>query len=432
MKRFVWVLWFGAIWFAGMARAADDLPRHGAIGLVLGPGKATGIEVQRVVPGGAGEAAGFAAGDAIAGIDGIPVTTTGQFVEAIGRHLGGDVVRVEVVRAGERTVKTARLLPRPFETSPNADVLYRSVEVRGAHRRVIVTRPHVAGRLPAVLLMQGLGCYSLDNIDRQSGYGAVIDALERRGFVTMRVEKTGEGDSEGPACSDLSATPDLEAEGWLAGLRALKSYDFVDPAKVFVFAHSMGPVVGSLAIAREPVRGFIAVETVGTSWFEYDLERSRVQKALAGNMPDAVDRAIREYGTCSYRFFVEKMKPDELLKTPACSSVLTPFAPVPYTYMQAVADISLGEQWKTADFPVLVIYGTASPVTTARQNRYLAELINRWHPGLATYAEVPGMGHDLARYASPAEYTAESAGGKHPFHTGLLDIILPWIEGLLA
>ena len=38
----------------------------------------------------------------------------------------------------------------------------------------------------------------------------------------------------------------------------------------------MGPVVGSLAFAQEPVRGLIAVETVGTSWFEYDLERLRV------------------------------------------------------------------------------------------------------------------------------------------------------------
>jgi membrane-associated protease RseP (regulator of RpoE activity) len=27
--------------------------------------------------------------------------------------------------------------------------------------------------------------------------------------------------------------------GWLAGLRALKQYDFVDSGKVFVFAHSM-------------------------------------------------------------------------------------------------------------------------------------------------------------------------------------------------
>jgi uncharacterized protein len=413
------------VWMA----AADDLPRHGMIGLTLGPN----LEVQRVTPGGAGAAVGIQAGDVLQTVDGAAVATTGQFVRAVARHLAGDAVPVSLLRGSEKINRTAVLKPRPYETSPYADVLYQSVMVRGARRRVIVTRPNRGGRMPAVLLMQGLGCYSVDNTDRQEGYGRVIGELEQRGFVTMRVEKTGEGDSEGPACLDLAATPDLEAEGYVAALRALKRYEFVDPAKVFVFAHSLGPVVGSLAIAEEPVRGFIAVETVGTSWFEYDLERKRVQQALSGQDPEAVDRAVREYEVCSHRFYVEKLRPEELLNEPACSVVMTPLATVPYTYMQALADISLGKQWKGTNFPVLVVYGTASPVTTAHQNRYLAELINRYHTGRATYVEVPGMGHDLGRYENQKEYL-ERAGstGQHPFHMGLIDEIAKWMDAVLA
>jgi uncharacterized protein len=405
---------------------ADDLPRHGVIGLVV---SGTPPAVQRVLAGGAGETAGFRIGDVIQAIDGRSVDTADQFVRAVGRHLGGDAVQVTVTSGGARLVRTAVLKPRPLETSPNAEVLYRSVDVRGARRRVIVTRPNLPGKLPAVLLMQGLGCYSLDGTDRATGYGRVISALEEKAYVTMRVEKTGEGDSEGPPCPDLSATPDLEADGWLAGLRALKRYDFVDSAKVFVFAHSMGPVVGSLVIAEEPVRGFIAVETVGTSWFEYDLERARVQHALRES-PEATDAFLREYEPCSHRFFVEKQRPDELLRTPACRAVLSPFGVVPYTYMQAVADISLGRQWKGTGFPVLVIYGTASPVTTARQNQYLADLINRWRSGSARYVEIQGMSHDLNRYKSAGDYLDRAASGGDGFHTGLLDAVLPWLEAL--
>jgi len=410
---------------------AEELRRHGAIGLSVAADTGNRLEVKAVVPGGAGAAAGMQAGDWIQTLDGAPVAAADAFARAVARHFGGDTIKVAIVRGGETMVKTVALQARPLETSPYADVLYESLPVHGWLRRAIVTRPKKMGRLPAVLLMQGLGCYSVDGTDRKSGYGRVIEELEQRGYVTMRVEKTGEGDSEGPACEDASATPALEAEGYVAALRALKKYDFVDAVKVFVFAHSMGPVVGPLAIAQEPVRGFIAVETVGTSWFEYDLERLRVQAALSGKAPDEVDARMREYIPCSYRYYWGKETPQQLEQMPACQGFSKPFGGVPYTYMQAVADISLGRQWKQADYPVLVVYGTASPVTTAHQSHYLVELINRMHPGRATYAEVPGMGHDFSRYESQKDYM-ERGNSEHAFHTGLIDAIMAWMEKLLV
>lgn len=231
---------------AVLASAQDDLPRHGVIGLQVTatdgttpPGPTNPVVVQRVGEGSAAAQAAFQSGDVIRDINGIPVTTPIQFSRMIARHLAGDVIHVSITRGARQLNLTAVLKAHPLETSPNGLVLYRSVAVRGARRRVIVTWPNRPGRLPAVLLMQGLGCESLDGIDRKTGYGAVISALEERGFVTMRVEKTGEGDSQGPLCTDLDATPDLEAEGYLAGLRALKTYDFVDPQKVFVFAAAL-------------------------------------------------------------------------------------------------------------------------------------------------------------------------------------------------
>jgi len=423
---------------AALAAAQENLPRHGVIGMQVGlmdttkpAGPGNPPIVQRIAESGAAAQAGFQTGDILISIDGNAVTSPAQFAGSVARHLAGEAVRVVVTRGAQQWNLVAVLRPRPFEMDANADVLYRSVGVRGSLRRVIVTRPQRAGRLPAVLFMQGLGCESLDGIDRKTGYGAVLFALEERGFVTMRVEKSGEGDSQGPPCTDPEATPDLEAEGYLAGLRALKSYDFVDPQKVFVFAHSMGAVVGSLTVAAEPVRGFMAIETVGTSWFEYDLERSRVQHGLRV-LPDEVDRALAEYEICSHRFYIEKQRPEDLAKVPGCENMTEPFGSVPYTYMQAVADISLGKQWKQSEFPVLVVYGTASPVTTAHQSRYLVELINRFRPGSATYAEVPGMGHDLARYESQQDYLDRVASAPHPFHTGLMDVILNWMDSLLG
>ena len=70
------------VWVA----AADDLPRHGMIGLTVGPG----LAVQRVTPGGAGAAVGIQAGDILQSVDGAAVASTGQFVRAVSRHLGGE------------------------------------------------------------------------------------------------------------------------------------------------------------------------------------------------------------------------------------------------------------------------------------------------------------------------------------------------------
>ena len=67
--------------------------------------------------------------------------------------------------------------------------------------------------------------------------------------------------------------------------------------------------------------------------------------------------------------------------------------------------------------PVLVVSGTGSTVTTARQNRALAELINKWHPGRARYAEVEGMGHDFSL-----------TGGA--FAEEFLNVMFGWLEAV--
>jgi len=164
-----------------------------------------------------------------------------------------------------------------------------------------------------MLLIGGLGCYSLDvEISRPSGYGPILATLAKNNFVTMRVEKTVEGDSEDPACTDPKATVALEAQGYVAGLRALKSYGFVDPTRLFIFSHSLGPLVASVVLPQEPVRGFVAAETIGPSWFEYGLENVRRQSALVGTPLDQVE--VRAHAVCAFHFFIDHESAEEVSK----------------------------------------------------------------------------------------------------------------------
>src|SRR5689334_22298002 len=112
---------------APLAPAQDDLPRHGVIGLqVAGSPPA----VQRVVDGSAAAQAGFQPRDVLRQLDGVALSSTTQFTRAVGRHLAGETVRVVIARGAQELMLAAVLKPRPFETSPNAEVLYRSVFVR--------------------------------------------------------------------------------------------------------------------------------------------------------------------------------------------------------------------------------------------------------------------------------------------------------------
>jgi alpha-beta hydrolase superfamily lysophospholipase len=259
----------------------------------------------------------------------------------------------------------------------------------------------------------------------------VITALAKQNFVTMRVEEPGQGDSEGPACTDVKATAELQAQSYIAGLKALKSYDYVDSAKIFVFAHSLGPLVGSLVIPRESVRGFIAAETIGRSWFEYGLENVRLQSALLGESLDEVERDVRMHEKCAHDFYVLHHTYDEVTKIgQQCADMVRSYAGMPYTFMQQIGDINLAAQWKQVDIPVLVLYGTSDPATSADESRYLVNLINSFHPGRATYVELPGMGHDLYKYDSQLEFLTRrnNPAKQHAFDDEFTDAVLRWLN----
>ena len=188
---------------------ADDLPRRGIAGLIVAGADSAKPEnaltnpptVKSVVRGGAGEAAGIEASDTLVELDGKQIGSSASFAQEIGHHLAGEAVQIVLRRAGQEMQKTIVLKARPLESSPDATILYRSITAGGSRRRTIITNPRPPGRHPAVLLVGGLGCYSLDGaLNESKGYGPILSALVQEGFVTMRVEKTGEGDSGKRSC----------------------------------------------------------------------------------------------------------------------------------------------------------------------------------------------------------------------------------------
>jgi pimeloyl-ACP methyl ester carboxylesterase len=422
---------------------AGELPRKGFAGVQIGPvpedvrarlrlPAGQGLVVMRVVAGSAAAEAGLAEGDVILEAAGKPLGSAEEYIAVVGRMNGGDRLPLAVLRDGRRLSPTLTLKPRPFESSPDFEVLYRSVATAAGRRRVIVTRPKGQGRFPAVLMVGGIGCYSLDNLPPEDAYARILYGLTLKGFATMRVEKTGMGDSEGPPCQSPQADLRQEVAGYVAGLRALKAYDFVDSGRAFIVGHSIGAIVGPLVATEEPVRGLVVAEGIGTDWFEYELENFRRQTLLAGTPYDEAERRARQARECKQRLLLEKQTPEQILKdAPACSAYIG--SPAPYTYMQQLADLNLAEVWKKAAAPALIIYGTSDFLTSTAEHEYLRDMVNSFRPGSAAYVRIEGMAHGFERASSQRENFEQRRSGAEPeFNTQVFDEIARWLTAATA
>lgn len=320
-------------------------------------------------------------------------------------------------------------LPLFAQAPSDIDVVDRAVQLDGANLHAIVTRPKASGRYPAVFVISGLGCYAIDSPEKYTAFNQLRFGLTRRGYVTMWVEKNGQGSSQGPACDSPQSDLQYAIKRSIAGLNTLSNYDFVDRDNIFILAHSIGPLEGVLVAQKFPVRGFIAAETIGKSWFEYELENARRQLLILGRPYDFVDKYVRTVERCQHRFAVEKQTPYQIVKdAPECKESVDTFS-ASYTYLQQIADLDLAAEWKKVDVPVLVTWGTSDPTTSADENRYLAEMINSFHPGRATYAEFADMGHGLDRWTSQRAWLEGIRKQQHTeFETEFLVRVEEWLR----
>ncbi|HTD36582.1 MAG TPA: PDZ domain-containing protein, partial [Candidatus Limnocylindrales bacterium] len=270
------------------AQPRDPLPRHAVLGAAVAadPG---GVAVNAVVPGSAAATAGLQRGDVVASIDGAPGAGVVQFLDAIRRRPGGTAIALGIRRNGAPQTLNVTLGTAANEHDPAFEMLYQSITVDGTLRRTLVGVPNAArGRRPAVMLIGGIGCFSVDVASSpEDGYRRAIDDITKAGFVTLRLEKSGVGDSQGPPCHDVDF--ETESHSYEVALEALRRDPHVDPAHIYLLGHSIGSVIAPRLAVAHPVAGVIASEAVGRNWFEYELENARRQLVLGGDPPDVVD-----------------------------------------------------------------------------------------------------------------------------------------------
>jgi len=233
---------------AAVAVSAGDLnaplPRKGMLGAAVGPVSAEkqkvsglrageGLEVTRTVPGGSAEALGLKVGDVLVSVGKTKVGEKNPLPTVISRYYANQPIELKLIRDGKTVSLKGTLKERPRQTSDEFVVEYGQVVSRGKRIRVITTRPKGEGKFPALFLIGGIGAYSVDGNFSSIAYGNVMEQVAKAGFATVRIDKPGQGDSEGPAYADLRFGDEQDA--YLQALRYAKHLSYIDPNRIAIF-----------------------------------------------------------------------------------------------------------------------------------------------------------------------------------------------------
>jgi uncharacterized protein len=353
----------------------------------------SGTLIKKVIPGSSAEKAGFTLNDVLISMDGEAIKNTGHFLTLLKEHHGGDKIKISFYRKTKFTTISMSLLPKQMETSNDYEIIYSSVLSGTNHLRTIITKPKGEGIYPAVLLIGGVGCYSIDNTSIAEILSIKMwsDSLTRNGFVTIRVDKTGMGDSKGIPCKECDFN--TEKQGFLDGLKQLKSLPYVDKKNIFIAGFSIGGVIAPLIAQQEPVKGIIVYGTVGRNWLEYELDNSLRQQLLDNRPADAIDEYMRAEYVRLYALFVEKKLPQQIIKEhPETAEHLFEY-PMRAEYFQQVADVNIRALWMNTKAKVLAMHGSSDFVSSAAEHKAIADIVNHYNPGNAAYMEITNSDH---------------------------------------
>jgi pimeloyl-ACP methyl ester carboxylesterase len=295
-----------------------------------------------------------------------------------------------------------------------------------------MTRPKESGRHPALFVIQGLGGFSIENAPGSPKlYAAIIDTFAPRGFVTMRVEKPGQGDSEGGPTRDVDF--ETELDGYRQALKALVADGSVDRDRVIIFGHSMGGVMGPLLAAETPVKGLAVYGTVVKTWYEYLLENTRRQMVLGGASASDVDEALRKDAAIHSAVLIEGISPQEIASAhPGLRDRIGElFTDGRYyggrhvVFFRQLAARNLPAAWEKFGGDALALWGKSEFVSTEADHALIAAIVNKAHPGHGTFLALDGIDHGFNRAAS-VEESFKNLGQPGEFNPVIVTALIDW------
>jgi pimeloyl-ACP methyl ester carboxylesterase len=386
--------------------------------------------VASVLEGSAAAAAGVLEGDVVEAIDGEVLDDALHLLEVARSRRSGDVISFRTVREGVKLDLAGVAPPLPTESSETGDVHLGAVEACGHRLRTIVNVPRTPGPHPAILYLQGLRCRSCEYpLDPGATLRRLVDGWTRAGFLVLRVERSGVGDSEGPPCSRTDL--DVELDGYLAGIDHLLGRPDVDPRRVLLFGQSFGAMTAPLLALERALAGILVYGASGARWHDCVVDTSRRQRLLAGVAEAQVEAEValwaelhalvcREGWTPALAF--ERRPHLAALRSIDCvGETLWGRHGSLYQQLDALDLFSVWSAVGRSGVPVVVGRGEYDWICTREE----AEAIVRAVGSTGRYEEIARTGHDGLSYES---FDKSRQWGEGRWDGRVVDATVSWIR----
>lgn len=447
----------GASWSQAEQPNSDPLRRRAFLGVQIGPlspeerdklklPPAAGLSVQKIVPGSSAELSGLKTGDVIVAVNDEPVGVTAKFVQGLGKFKGGDTIAMEILREGKASKLQVRLKETPRETNKNYQVKYGSVASKAGRIRTLVTYPQEIAddttKRPALILIQGIGQFTMERVfGGFEAYDAIVDDFNGRGYITLRVDKPGCGDSEGGPTQDIDFETQLDA--FRQALKALKEDPKVDSDRILIFGHSMGGVWGPLLASETPIRGIAVYGTVAKPWNVYALENSRRQKKLAGLPDDVIEDEIKAEEAANKLIYEKSMSPSEVAKKhPELADWIQShwtmnkyYSGCTDEFFRQIANRDLAKVWKNYPGHVLAVWGKADFVASKGDHEHIIQIMKASQRPNQTSQFLALENSDHGFYTASDESESfrrhSEPGVKAVFNPSIVKVLRDWSDSIV-
>lgn len=211
-------------------------------------------------------------------------TLTGQWFQGTGLPL-----QLKKMAAGETVAEPRRpQTPKPPFPYKSEDVVYFNKE-KSIQYGATITLPQGNGPFPAVVLITGSGQQNRDEeLFGHKPFAVLADYLTRKGYVVMRVDDRGVGQTTGDV---KNATSKDFANDVMTSLDYLKAMPQVNKTKVGLLGHSEGGMIAQLVAAERKDLAFVIMHAgPGQPILDLMTEQNRLVLTSTGMPAESVQR----------------------------------------------------------------------------------------------------------------------------------------------